>query len=589
VAFGLWLRADVFRFEFSLDDYAQLAMLEGRYPAARSPFDLYTFSNGTRADVQAVADYGFYPWFAHPQLRLSMLRPLASALSWLDLSLFGHAALGYHVHSALWWCALLGLLAAGLRRLFGARAALLALLLFTVDESHSVALGWIANRNALISIACTLGALRAYRLFRETGSRRAAWIGCGLFCLALSAGEYALCLAAYAFAYEAFEARDNLRARLRGLSLWAAPGLSYLAVRSLGGFGAYGSDMYLDPLRDLGFFLRHGLIRLPVLCGDIVWGLPSEWWTFGLSGWTLGLIGLGVLPQAALAPETARALQAGIGALGGLLALLLVIAAVRGADTDSERRRAATLAAGAGLSLLPLLAGFPSTRALLAPSIGYWLLLALLITRLFARRPQPWSARLAQLMAAGLGLLQLSYGASAAHSAARDLANDANLVRDVALRAELPAGQRAVLLNAGHPGLPIYLGLIRSQYGLPTPASHWTLNPGFFPYWLTRSDARTLELEPIGGSLLTGLFERVFRSAEARVSVGQEFVLPGLSLRVLAVGDGGIRRLRAEFDRPLEDPKWSFLIAGPQGLLRWVPPAVGQRVFVPPPLPPSVR
>ncbi|HKP62251.1 MAG TPA: hypothetical protein VJV78_36210 [Polyangiales bacterium] len=589
MAFGLWLRADVFRFEFSLDDYAQLAMLEGRYPAPRSKLDLYTFSNGTRADVQAVVDYGFYPWFTHPQLRLSMLRPLASALSWLDLRLFGHAALAYHLHSALWWCALLGLLAAGFRGLFGARAALLALLLFTVDESHSVALGWISNRNALISLACTLAALHAYRRFREQAAPRAAFVACGLFCVALGAGEYALCLAAYAFAYEACEARGQFPSRLRGLALWAVPGLVYLAARSLGGFGAYGSDMYLDPLRDLGFFLRHGLVRLPVLCGDIVWGLPSDWWTFGLSGWTQGLIALGLLPPSVLAPDTARALQAGIGAVGGLLAVLLAIAAVRGADDEPTRRRAATLALGAGLSLLPLLAGFPTTRALLAPSIGYWLVLSLLITRLFRPGKQPFRARAAQLTAAILGVLQLSYGASAAHGAARDLACDADLVREVALRAELTEGQRVVLLNAGHPGIPIYLGLIRSQYGRPAPASHWTLNPSFLPYWLTRSDARTLELEPIGGSLLTGLFERVFRTAEAGVRVGQEFSLPGLKLRVLAVSGGGISRLRAEFDRPLEDPRWSFLIAGPRGMERYVPPAIGQRVFVPPPLPPSLR
>jgi hypothetical protein len=587
LAFGLWLRADVFRYEFSLDDYAQLAMLEGRYPAPRSVFDLYTFSNGSREDVQAIVQHGFYPWFAHPALRLSMLRPLACALTALDHAVFHNHALGYHLHSALWWCAALLLLAWSLRGLFGERIALFALALFTVDESHSVALGWIVNRNALMSVAFSLGALSAYRAFRETGSRRAAWLTAGLFSVALAAGEYALCIAAYALAYELIEVRSAWVPRLRALTLWAAPAFAYLLCRSLGGFGAYGSDMYLDPTRDFGFFLRHGLVRLPVLLGDVVWGLPSEWWTFGLSGWTQSLVGLGLLPASTLAPEPARALQASLGAVGGLIAAGLVFAAVRGAGSDAERRRVAWLAAGGGVSLLPLLAGFPSTRALLSPLIGYSALLAVLAAQALRRGPHGVLARTAHVAAALLCCLQLWIGTREAASTARNLAIDANLVRDVALNAEVDearlSSQRAVLLNSAHPGVPIYFSLARGQYGRSVPQSSWTLNPSFSPFWLTRTNDRTLELDILGGSLLTGLFERVFRTHEATVRTGQRFELRGLTVTALATREGGISRLRAEFDTRLEDPSLCFLISSATGLSRYTLPAVGERVLIPGP------
>jgi hypothetical protein len=348
--------------------------------------------------------------------------------------------------------------------------------------------------------------------------------------------------------------------------------------------------MYLDPTRDFGFFLRHGLVRFPVLLGDLMWGLPSEWWTFGLSNWTRHLLPFG-LPASFLRPEPARTLQACFGGAGALILIWLAFAAIRGASTPSERRRIAWLAAGGALSLLPLLAGFPTTRALLSPLIGYCALLAVLLAQ--ARRPGPHgrAARAAQLMAAGLCLLQLWIGTREAAGAARSLAIDANLVRDVALGAEVDQAQfskqRAVLLNAGHPGVPIYFTLVRGQYGRSVPQSSWTLNPSFLPVYLTRTDARTLELQVASGSLLTGLFERVFRTHEAVVQPGQQFVLHGLTITALATHAGGITRLRAEFDVPLEDPSLCFLVSSVTGLSRYALPGIGERVLLPAPTYPA--
>ena len=143
--------------------------------------------------------------------------------------------------------------------------------------------------------------------------------------------------------------------------------------------------------------------------------------------------------------------------------------------------------------------------------------------------------------------------------------------------------QRVILLNAGHPGVPIYFDLIRGQYDRPTPISAWTLSASFLPYRLTRVSDRALELEPIGGKLVAALFERVFRTGEAVVRPGDIFDLPGVRLTVLAADSGGIARLRAEFDRPLEHPGLAFLIASPSGLSRAILPAVGQRVVIPSP------
>jgi hypothetical protein len=219
--------------------------------------------------------------------------------------------------------------------------------------------------------------------------------------------------------------------------------------------------------------------------------------------------------------------------------------------------------------------------------LGYAALLAVLVAQALRHGPQAVLARAAQITAALLCCLQLGIGTREAHDAARSLARDANLVRDVALNADVDearfGAQRAVLLNAAHPGIPIYFSLVRGQYGRSAPQSSWTLNPSFLPYWLRRTSDRALELDVIGGSLLTGLFERVFRTHEATVRIGQQFGVRGLAITVLAMRDGGISRLRAEFDRPLEDASLCFLISSATGLSRYALPAIGQRVLIPAP------
>jgi hypothetical protein len=148
-ACGLLVRADAFRQEFSADDYAQLSMVEGKYPVPRAPLALFTFSDGSRREVAALAQTGFYPWFVDPHLKLSMLRPLSCALFWADRALFGRWALGYHLHSALWWLGTLGCVFALCAPLLGRAAALIALVFFALDARPGARLDRPAQRARL--------------------------------------------------------------------------------------------------------------------------------------------------------------------------------------------------------------------------------------------------------------------------------------------------------------------------------------------------------------------------------------------------------------------------------------------------------
>ena len=97
---GLSFRWPALRTGFIVDDYAQLSMMQGTYPVPRAPLALFTFSNGSLRDNDTLRASGFFPWWSQSDLRISLFRPLASALMWLDRALFGGDAFAYHLHSA---------------------------------------------------------------------------------------------------------------------------------------------------------------------------------------------------------------------------------------------------------------------------------------------------------------------------------------------------------------------------------------------------------------------------------------------------------------------------------------------------------
>src|SRR5215831_12568913 len=84
VAGGAVMRLGALDTPLVADDFAQRAMLRGTYPVHRNPLDLYNFADGTTGDTQALMNGGSLPWWSHPHVKYAMLRPLSSALLWLD-------------------------------------------------------------------------------------------------------------------------------------------------------------------------------------------------------------------------------------------------------------------------------------------------------------------------------------------------------------------------------------------------------------------------------------------------------------------------------------------------------------------------
>src|SRR4051812_48963639 len=164
---GLYVRREALWAGFVADDYAQLGMLDGTYPVARAPYNLFSFSDGSASEGWRLIRAGFYPWWADPQVRLTMFRPLASLMIMLDHRLFGNDAFLFHVHSAVWWFVMLGTIAIFFRKMLPLPEALVAFALLVFDEAQTFALSWICNRAVFVSIAFSVPALHRYVLHRR--------------------------------------------------------------------------------------------------------------------------------------------------------------------------------------------------------------------------------------------------------------------------------------------------------------------------------------------------------------------------------------------------------------------------------------
>jgi hypothetical protein len=326
------------------------------------------------------------------------------------------------------------------------------------------------------------------------------------------------------------------------------------------GYGAGGSDFYLDPAQDI---FRFGLAVLErwggILFGQ--WAMPDP----GLSAlfstgarWGYWLIALGF-----------------IGLLGvGLWPLLR-------AD-----RAARFWAVGMALAITPVCAISPALgRHLTFIGWGALALLAQFVAGVLA--PAQWlpPARAWRWAAGAIGLLAIGLQGLIYPGVVLAMPGVFQHGIYVAM-ADLGAlpqceGQDVVVVNAPSPGQAMYMLSLLDERGEPTPARLRFLAPSYSDVSVTRLDERTLLVRPELGYLLppatpvgkTQDFwplahaafaaqygDGFYRSSAAPFTLGQQVVLSGMRAEVTAVSaDGRPLEARIQFDAPLEDASLRWL------------------------------
>ncbi|WP_394834214.1 hypothetical protein LVJ94_47715 [Pendulispora rubella] len=533
---------------FFSDDFMHLAFLQKRAVWNPSWWDLYRFTPDGPEHVEKLVAQGMYPWWATSDLALHFFRPLTSTLVAFDFASFGHRPLGYHVHTIVWWLALVGAVALVYRQILPRALGHLALLLFALDDAHALPIAWVASRHLLVGAVLSLLGFGAHVRFRERGFHAGRWLGPLGLALGLAASEAALGVAAYWLAYEWLGRRERGRLR-RSLPLFAVLATYAIVYRALG-CGARESGAYVDPGADPVRFLATALERLPIFAADALLGVPADL--------------AGTLPRG---PVLAVGLLALVGFAGLLRAVWPRL------DID-ERRTLTWLAAGSAMSAVLTLGGILGSRLLLIPSLGILALIATVILHGVTR-----------LGRAGAGLLFVVHALLAPLVLVKGmlmLGTLAERLERTAETAELtPATQQVVVLAAIDPLLAFYPSFIR-RANHPERAENWfTLSAARAPHRVTRTGPASLRLEVEGTTLLKSTLERAFRRPEHTYAVGDVTRVEGMRITVAAAEAGAPTALDIALDAPLEDPH-TALLARQSGALRRVTLAVGETLRIVP-------
>jgi len=504
-------------------------------------------------NLRSLTEYGALPWWTYEGHRVAFWRPAASFTHWLDYRLFPGSFPLMHVHSLVWFSAVMLAIAALYRRFIGAAwVAGLAGLLYVLDDSGYFPTMWVANRNLLLCLFFGLLSIMVHDKWRKQAWRPGGVLAALCLLLSLLSSEAGVATFAYLFAYEAV-LEQGPRAK-RGLAL--VPSLAVIAawrlLYNLQGYGANGGGFYFDPIREPVGYALAVLKRGPFLLAGQWTTTPPDLYSF-LPPWHRTELWL-VLAAAAVAIPLA------------LLPLL------------RESRRARFWLVGMYVAAVPFCATIPMSRSLLFIAIGAFGLIAEFLAGWFQREawvPGPGLRRGAiHTLVIAFVLVHLPWAAVTRASAARVAATmEERVARTMALGAAGDlSSEDLVIVNAPNPIAFLYDPYQSAYKGEPLPRGIRMLAPGFGEVRVTRTDARRLVVRAAANSLLDCQHGRrmdfVFfyqylsdvRGVGHPFHVGQRITMPRMSVEILAVDARGLPvEAACQFDVPLEDPSLKWL------------------------------
>ena len=541
-----------------LDDLQQQTMLRGSYDsAARSGGELYCFSLGPGEGLDA----SLLSWWDYEDSGLCFLRPLSSWTLWFDHAFLWELPALTHLHSLLWlmvlWFGWRRILLRSLPR----DIANLALLLVAASGFISLSTGWIAARHVLVGGSLTVWGLHHGWMGRDRRRLAQEWLGLGLLALALISSEMALGAFGFLLAREWFTRAPGRWLRLSG---FVVAGLAYVGVHSALGYGAPKYPLYLDPFGDPATFVRAAPERLLGLTGELVLGLPSEFWLY----------------------PTLRPLVGAVSVLSGCL-LAVAVARVWHTLPDELRQALRWLGVGSLLSLAPCISGMQGGRSL---TVAGFPLMAVIATCLLRWPFDEASAASTGLSRFGaLPFYGLLFGALIGNPVVHvgwwavvdrlEEAGEAGLDTDTV---RCSAGSDVYLIDASQVGASAWYARywMVDRFEARNFRQLTMIPTGIAAIELLRTGPASMILRAEDGPLVGPM--AVPRGSEGRLQPGFARRYPDYWIEVKRTSDLGPTEVSYGFSHPLDSPELCVFVHDDERLYQIEPPPVGQTLRIEP-------
>jgi hypothetical protein len=547
MSLGMLLSLPSLKMGLVADDFFHWEVLTGRIDNAHpgTAFGMFSFADGNPERLHEFMRSGVFPWWASDSVRLSFWRPLSEFTHWFDYRLWPDSPVLMHVQNIVWYGAVIVALGLWLRAIDANKLrAGIATLIYAISATHGTAVGWIANRNALVAAFFSLLALIAFHRARQSVTRARASIiyvlSYVMFALSLLGGEAAIATAAYLFAYVVLlDKRSPLLARLFALLPFAIIVLIWKHFYSQFGYGSHDAGIYIDPVSEPLKFLYNAALRIPALLAGQFFGVPSIIFT--------------LLPRLSL-----QILYSAIA----LALIAIFVVALRALNLHREKT-VQFYALGALLAAVPVCAAGPDDRLLTFVGFGGAGLIAAFLQTLAERFKQTRGAK-------GIGLKIFAGYLILVHFivAPATLPSNVNSMGKtmgpfieypaIAFPEEkLNANTRLMLINPPLPSCVAYIPFVRDYHGLQSVRAAFAMAPGLRAMTLEVLDDATVQITVPDGFIFP--LDNFFRSPKLPFHRGDRIDLGDVNVTVIEVTfDGQPRVVQFEFPSTLKDPDLQF-------------------------------
>jgi len=567
---GMVLAAPSLWIGLNADDYfIRMAVLG--YPGLPdfgvTSLDCFSFADGIAEHNRARVAANLLPWWTPDHANLSFFRPLSALTHYVDFRFLRSAWWLMHVHSLLWYGLLCAMVALLYRRMLPIPwVAGLAALLYAIDDAHGIPVGWLANRNALMTTLLGVLVLITHDAGRRGRMRSGVLLATLSLIIGLGCGEAVVSVGGYLLAYVLFIDKGPFRNRLLSLVPYAAVVLVYLIFYRIQNYGTGGSGLYQDPFSHPGPFLSALFMHLPSL-------LHAQ----------LGLVSANIY---ALLSQSGQAIHSLVG-MAAMAVFFILFWPLLKADARA-RPLARFWAAGMVLSAFPVCATLPGERLLCFPGIGAMALVAMFIEKELAAWNNPqksWrrginKAAVCFFVGAHLIIAPLAMPFSSISVSVFGRAMELGI-------SKLPANpevahKSVVILRAPLDVFVCSLYHTRLVTGETVPRQTWALAVGTAALNATRIDTHTIDVWQEGG-FFAFPYGTTFRGRQDPFRIGDVLTTDGFTATVLCITeDLRPQEIRYRFNVPLEDDSLLWYRIGPEDVVEIDPPQPGNPVYLAP-------